>query len=269
MMMVDARWASRMMLSYLWKHCITNLLTDFTTVKDFVFSIPALLAHPAAIFDTAAYFDGFRRQLCILVMSVWSFASSSFLFNSKSGKHCTTAGRGGVGGLQVVRAAVLAAALLTPCQALSYALTTQPPQDAPSTTALSLTAGHVLLGPNSSPLTIRRLAEDEVNDVEGGVVSKARQDTAPDVIPRKRCQMSIAKGTWIGIVLGGLMVVVAIGLIIYGMATGRTAPIDQSRNTAYNRKFGSALFFPYVVVVGERELNHWKLSRWYQRAEHL
>eukprot|EP00922_Rhytidocystis_sp_ex-Travisia-forbesii_P045783 GHVS01068309.1.p1 GENE.GHVS01068309.1~~GHVS01068309.1.p1 ORF type:complete len:303 (-),score=49.17 GHVS01068309.1:209-1117(-) len=232
MMMVDARWASRMMLSYLWKHCISDLLTDLTTGKDFAFSIPSLLAHPSAIFDSAS-FDGFRRQLCDglllcgmllchLVMSVGSFASLSFLFNSKSVflKHCA-AGRGGVGGLRVVRAAVLAAALLTPCQALSYALTTQPPQDSPTLAALAPTAGHVLLGSNSSPL-IRRLGGDGGAEAEAGGMTtdhgysvKLKTTAEVDVIPSdtttmtRQCRVTGTMGTLIGMGIGGLMVLSA------------------------------------------------------------
>eukprot|EP00922_Rhytidocystis_sp_ex-Travisia-forbesii_P045786 GHVS01068313.1.p1 GENE.GHVS01068313.1~~GHVS01068313.1.p1 ORF type:complete len:135 (-),score=20.84 GHVS01068313.1:91-495(-) len=101
-------------------------------------------------------------------MSVGSFASSSFLFNAGLLKHCTTARRRGVGGLRVVRAAVLAAALLTPCQALSYALTAQPPQDHSPPAAAHTAAGHVLLRSNSSPRFRRLGGDDGVNDVEAG-----------------------------------------------------------------------------------------------------
>eukprot|EP00922_Rhytidocystis_sp_ex-Travisia-forbesii_P045787 GHVS01068314.1.p1 GENE.GHVS01068314.1~~GHVS01068314.1.p1 ORF type:complete len:329 (-),score=46.40 GHVS01068314.1:64-1050(-) len=240
MMMVDARWASRMMLSYLWKHCISDLLTDLTTGKDFAFSIPSLLAHPSAIFDSAS-FDGFRRQLCDglllcgmllchLVMSVGSFASLSFLFNSKSVflKHCA-AGRGGVGGLRVVRAAVLAAALLTPCQALSHALTTQPPQDSPTLAALAPTAGHVLLGSNSSPL-IRRLGGDGGAKAEAGGMTVDNSDSVEHKKKRWRLKLAILIG-------GGATCVMGIIIISFSSAV-LEATVGRSRTNMYKLVIG-------------------------------
>eukprot|EP00922_Rhytidocystis_sp_ex-Travisia-forbesii_P045797 GHVS01068325.1.p1 GENE.GHVS01068325.1~~GHVS01068325.1.p1 ORF type:complete len:307 (-),score=42.30 GHVS01068325.1:630-1550(-) len=284
MMVVAARRTSLMMLSYLWKRCISDLLTDLTTLKDFVFSIPALLVHPSAIFDSANSFDGLRKQLCHglmscgmllchLVMSVGSFASSSFLFNAGLLKHCTTARRRGVGGLRVVRAAVLAAALLTPCQALSYALTAQPPQDHSPPAAAHTAAGHVLLRSNSSPRFRRLGGDDGVNDVEAEDQRKCCcvQRTISEEMPflKEDCvELMMWIGIGVGIGIGGLVLIAAILGFSYVLVTAPT-------NARFCFKFGRALFFHsvlvvvvvVVVVVGDRELNHWKL-RCYQRSEH-
>eukprot|EP00922_Rhytidocystis_sp_ex-Travisia-forbesii_P045774 GHVS01068299.1.p1 GENE.GHVS01068299.1~~GHVS01068299.1.p1 ORF type:complete len:286 (-),score=36.64 GHVS01068299.1:630-1487(-) len=263
MMVVAARRTSLMMLSYLWKRCISDLLTDLTTLKDFVFSIPALLVHPSAIFDSANSFDGLRKQLCHGLMSCGMLLCHL---------HCTTARRRGVGGLRVVRAAVLAAALLTPCQALSYALTAQPPQDHSPPAAAHTAAGHVLLRSNSSPRFRRLGGDDGVNDVEAEDQRKCCcvQRTISEEMPflKEDCvELMMWIGIGVGIGIGGLVLIAAILGFSYVLVTAPT-------NARFCFKFGRALFFHsvlvvvvVVVVVGDRELNHWKL-RCYQRSEH-